>query len=390
MDDNMQGGEGRLGGAVTGAAGHELQLALELGDGEPLGPEAADLDLDATWMIGAGLIGAGGLRTEAVGVVHHVLCPRTEVEALGHHVAAEMGGEDHRRRNRQIYERLRAGHGHLRQLRQLPGSWRADLIALEGDYPNCAELIGHIRAMGALAEIGDGVIRLDPILLDGEPGSGKSTIVEHLAEIISGGFQRVAMSAAESGAQIGGSASSWANSQTGVVFDTLVMGRYSNPLVLLDELDKAPLSPGDRYSPVGPLYQLLESAMAREFRDLSLPVLALDASRITWMATSNDGGVIPVPLLQRMQRFAIEQPSAEAAIRVVGSVMTRLSMVEPVLARFWLAEDATKRLAAHSPRIMRSLIRVACGRAVEQRRLKVIADDVPLADIQRRRIGFCK
>ena len=240
--------------------------------------------------------------------------------------------------------------------------------------------------MGALAEISDGVIVLDPMLLDGEPGSGKSTIVEELANIVAGGFRRISISAAETGAQLGGSASSWSNSTTGAVFDTLVNGLWGNPMILLDELDRS--SPDNRFPPLGPLYQLLEPAMSKTFQDLSVPSLTINASRILWMATSNDRSQIPEPLRQRLTPFTVPYPSGTESRAVVHSVMNRLALAEPVIALFTMTQDAVTALSKHPPRVMRRLIRIACGKAAQQARFDIGPDDFPSEKTLKRGMGF--
>ena len=319
----------------------------------------------------------------------HQLCSLDAVNALHKYVLADMSCEDLRKRNKSVLEQLLASSGR-RALRVLPDSWREDLAAIERDYPNFSRLFGHIRAMGSLSELDHGVIQLDPILLDGAAGSGKSTVLEILAPIIAGGFVRISMSAAETGAQIGGSASTWANSQAGLVFNKLVLGHFANPMILLDEIDKATVAAGERYSPLGPLYELLEPTMARNFKDLSLPALTIDASRVMWFATSNDGSLIPHPLRQRMQAFEIGYPSSEDALRVVESVFRRLKDTEPALNRFTLEPRVLANLATKPARTMRAQIRAACGSAIQCSRTTVTIDDLPTAVTQRARIGFCE
>ena len=318
----------------------------------------------------------------------HLLCNAASVDALQSYMLADSAGDDLRKRNKCVYKQLQECGGQ-RELHLLPATWRNELECIERDYPNFAQLFRHIRAMGSLAELDKGVIQLEPILLDGAAGSGKSTLVEILAPIIAGGFVRLSMSAAETGAQIGGSASTWSNSQAGLVFNTLVLGKYANPLILLDEIDKATVGNSERFSPLGPLYELLEPAMAKHFKDLSLPALEIDASKIMWFATSNDALLIPHPLRQRMQEFEIGYPSAEDAVRVVESVFRRLKDTEPALHRFTLGQDVLTKLATQPARTVRAHIRVACGCAIQCSRTTVTLDDLPATAAQRARIGFC-
>lgn len=312
------------------------------------------------------------------------LCSPESVEAL----AMAAVNDDLQRRNHSLVRHLRAPAGRLRRLRPLPNDWRTELHALERSFPHFGEVLSHVRAMGALAELDVGVLRMDALILDGPPGTGKSTFAEHLGCVIAGGVHRVAMGAAEMGGQLGGSAEMWSNSQTGAVFNALVTGTFANPMFVLDELDKATSDPGVRFSPVAPLHELLEPSMARSFRDLSVPALALDASAIVWVATSNDRHLIPAPIQQRLLPFHIQAPAPHEAVRVLRSVMSRLAESEPVFRRFKLGSDAELKLAAMPPRVMRKLLRRACGNAVQRSSWVVQACDVPDAGPKRLPMGF--
>ena len=314
------------------------------------------------------------------------LCSIDGVQSLKSSVRSRPRNDDLAIRDRAILNKLLVQGGCFRPLRTLGQNWREDLDALERAYKNFSETIAYVRAMGALAELSDRVIVLDPILLDGEPGSGKSTIVEELSTIVAGGFRRIAMSAAETGAQIGGSAASWSNSTTGAVFDALVNGPWGNPMILLDELDRS--SSDTRFPPVGPLFQLLEPAMSKAFQDLSVPSLSINASRILWMATSNDRSRIPEPLRQRLTQFNVPYPNGFESHSVVNSVMQRLALAEPVIGRFSMTPDAVAALAKHPPRVMRRLIRIACGNAAQHARFDVGPDDFPSIKTQKRGMGF--
>ncbi len=315
------------------------------------------------------------------------LCSNDGVQSLQSSISARPRNDDLATRDKEILGKLLVPGGCIRPLKTLGWNWRADLDALERAYSNFDELFGYVRAMAALAELSDGVIVLDPIVLDGAPGSGKSTIVEELAAIVAGGFRRISFSAAETGAQIGGSASSWSNSTIGAVFDALVNGRWGNPLFLLDELDRT--SRDSRFSPLGPLFQLLEPAMSRSFQDLSVPSLTINASRILWMASSNESDRIPEAIRQRFAHFDVPYPVGTQSHAVAQSVLQRLALAEPVIGRFTITPQAVDVLAKHPPRVMRRLIRIGCGKAAVDARFEVRPEDLPPAVAQKTRMGFC-
>ena len=292
---------------------------------------------------------------------------------------------DTNQRNRALSRQLSA-RGPFRLLFTLPADWERELDTLEADYPHFGKFIGYLRTMCLLARLDNGVVELELPLLDGPPGTGKSTFAERLVGVIAGGYARVSMSAAESGALLGGSQETWSNSKPGLVFSTLVEGQYANPLILLDELDK--VSTDSRFDPLGPAYQLLEPALARRFCDLSLPTLPIDASHVLWVATSNDASRIPEPIRQRLVQFDISLPTPEQSLAIVRSVMRLLQETYPRLLRFTLDEATVVALTGLAPREMRKRIRLACGQAAQAGRLVVFSSDLPADARQGRRMGF--
>ena len=273
-----------------------------------------------------------------------------------------------------------------RALYRLPDNWEPWLDALEEDYPYFGVFFGYLRAMCALAAQDDGVVELELPLFVGPPGTGKSTLVELLVGLLAASYVRVSMSATESGAHLGGSQESWSNSKPRLVFTTLTEGETANPIFLLDELDKTSMD--QRMDPLGPLYQLLEPALARNFTDLSVPMLPIDASHILWIATANDARRIPEPIRQRFVQFDIPMPSPQQSLAVARSVMRGLKEQRPRLRRFTLDDSAEDALIGLAPRQMRKQINLGCGQAARAGRTLVTAADFPVDVALGRKVGF--
>jgi ATP-dependent Lon protease len=125
------------------------------------------------------------------------------------------------------------------------------------------------------------------------------------------------MSSLTAGWVLTGASAQWHNARPGKVAHTLIEGDYANPVVVLDEVDKAG---GDsRYDPMGALYTLLEPDTACHFKDEFIDV-DMDASHILWIATANDETTIPEPILNRMNVYSIERPDADGSRRIALAV----------------------------------------------------------------------
>jgi hypothetical protein len=185
---------------------------------------------------------------------------------------------------------------------------------------------GASKRVGANREAANQVrppVRLPPLLLYGPPGVGKTHFCESLAKVLGVPVRRHPMDQAETSGALLGSDAVWGNSRYGLVFDLLGLGEYANPLVILDELDKAQTmgkTSGGFSSQTGVLHSLLEPVSAAQVRDISLD-LELDASQIAWIATANYPWWVPATLRSRFKEFFIMPPDAEQAIQLSRSVV---------------------------------------------------------------------
>ena len=296
---------------------------------------------------------------------------------------------DDRQRKSAVHERL-LQRGDYRRLARLPDDWRTQLDEIEALFPNFASVVDYLRAMFAVAELGETSPHLDPLLFNGPPGVGKSLFAERLGDFFGSGYRRVNMENAQTNAQLAGSDEFWSNSKTGAVFDTLVEGDYANPLFHLDEVDK--VRGRQEFDPLGALYSLLEPATAKSFRDQSIPRIALDASRIYWLLTSNEVSSIPAPLLSRIRRFDIPSPTPEQAVTILNTIYQAVQQeVGLPVAMDPLSPDVVTALSRLAPRRQRQILREAIGRTLYAGRREISVHDLRLpddAEMIGRRMGF--
>jgi len=253
--------------------------------------------------------------------------------------------------------------------------------------PNFAAVIDDLRKSLALAISGNEAVQFMPILLLGEPGLGKTYFARKLSHALGTGFEFVSLSSLTAGWVLTGASAQWHNARPGKIAQTLIEGEYANPVVVLDEVDK---SGGDhRYDPMGALYTLLERDTAQDFKDEYIDV-NMDASHILWMATANDDTVIPEPILNRMNVYAIDRPDAEGSRRIALSVYREI-----LDQHHWPfppepSEGLVDRLATIPPRDMKKLLLDAFGTARLAGRDCLVPEDIDAKKLcgRKARVGF--
>ena len=263
-----------------------------------------------------------------------------------------------------------------------------EMDELFDELPNFGQALEDIRKHLALCVDSDDSVELPPMLLLGEPGIGKTHFARRLAGLLGTGFGFVPMSSLTAGWVLSGASSQWKNAKPGKVFDTFLNGDYANPVIVVDELDKA--SGDGQYDPLGALYELLETQTATRFVD-EFVELPIDASGAVWLATANDAGRIPEPLLNRLAVYEIGAPDADGATRIAQSIYAEIRGAHDWGRKFpeTLCRAALERLGSMPPREMRRAIQSAFGNAKIAGRSQVSAGDIQDGRGGRKsRIGF--
>jgi len=279
---------------------------------------------------------------------------RDAVDDMQRNLDARVADRDERKKTDTLVAQLRKKGG-IRRLTPIPDDWPVVLGRLDKMFPNFCQVIEYLRCMCLLASHGDRVARFSPILLNGPAGLGKTLFAECLARELGWGFVCIRMENAQTNSAISGSSEFWSNSRPGEIFNWLVEKDDANPLIALDEIDK--IGGDARYDPMSSLYSLFEPMTAKSFVDLSNPWLTLDASHIGWICTSNDADLLPEPILSRVKRFDITQPTRRAARRLALQLFYQTrSELPTVFHEIRLSRDSLDKLAKLSPRRIRKTL----------------------------------
>ena len=258
---------------------------------------------------------------------------------------------------------------------------------LYDELPNFHDVLDDVKRQLALCQDSRDALELAPMLLLGPPGVGKTHFAREVAALLGTGLGFISMSSLTAGWVLSGASSQWKGARPGKVFETLVDGQYANPVMVVDEIDKAR---GEHaYDPMGALYSLLEVDTAGSFTD-EFAEVAIDASQVIWVATANDERTIPEPILNRMSVYQVQAPDRDAARSIALRLYQSIRRAHDWGSRFdpEPSDAVLDAMSEMAPREMRRAWMTAFGNAKLDRRDRIETRDLPDARSKRSAIGF--
>src|SRR5260221_326108 len=208
--------------------------------------------------------------------------------------------------------------------------------ALIFEFPYAVDVIDF-----ALADlVGRATIVLRPLLLVGVPGGGKSRFARRLGEVLGLSVWREDASRAD-GAVFGGTDRRWHSADPCHTFLAIAAGKIANPLVLIDELEKA----GTR-SDYGRLWDCLlgfaEPETSARYPDPALQT-NLDLSQVSYVATANTLDPLPSPIRDRFRVVTFPKPGADDLDALLPAVIADLAKERGLDARWVTPLDGVER-----------------------------------------------
>lgn len=212
------------------------------------------------------------------------------------------------------------GYGYLETLLDLP--W-GKVTPLNTDFAKAEEILDseHFglekvkeRILEQIAAMMNNPEGRSPIIcLVGAPGVGKTSLGESIAEAMGRKYQRVSLGGLHDEAEIRGHRRTYIGAMPGRIIDAVRRSGSSNPVLLLDEVDK--IGSDFKGDPSAALLEVLDPEQNCRFHDNYIDV-DFDLSDILFIATANTLQTLSQPLLDRMEIIEISGYSAEEKLEI--------------------------------------------------------------------------
>ena len=261
---------------------------------------------------------------------------------------------------------------------------------LRRDFPNFNEAIDQIEYAAALSQLaGKDWFQMQPLLLLGPAGVGKTAFAQAFANILSVYFRRLDVGTMSTASVLVGLSLGWGSGHIGEVLKTITSSPTANPLIMLDEIDKMA---GHYMAPMEPvMLSLLEKESSASFIDEAL-LLRINCKHILWIGTANDIEKLSEPMRSRFNIVNVQSPSKEHVPNVLRSIYRKILQGNPWGHKFSKDLDVKviERLSTYSPREASNLMLLALGRAAVGGNTSIDPNNIPMRDTgdQKMRMGF--
>ena len=152
----------------------------------------------------------------------------------------------------------------------------------------------------------ESISRAPVLLLVGLQGVGKTTLAYSIAEALGRKFSRIAMGGIGTTQELRGRSKAFPEAEPGQIIKSLIKAKVKNPVILLDEIDKASGEKGLRSDVMAILLEILDPKQNVEFRD-HYTDYPINLSDVLFVCSANTTGTLSTALMDRME--IIKMPS---------------------------------------------------------------------------------
>jgi ATP-dependent Lon protease len=205
----------------------------------------------------------------------------------------------------------------------------------------------------------------------GPPGVGKTTLAKSIAEATGRKFVRISLGGVRDEGNIRGFLRTYVGSKPGDIVKALKEAGTSNPVILLDEIDKMGTA-NHHGDPAAALLEVLDPAQNGNFKDHFLEI-GIDLSKVLFIATANDLKTIPPALADRLELFELESYTRDEKIAIAKEHLIPKQLKDNGLKakEFEISDEAIKQLISEytmesGVRNLDRLIGTLCRKALKE------------------------
>jgi hypothetical protein len=242
---------------------------------------------------------------------------------------------------------------------------------LQRTFPWAERLNEVVCRQVAMNRMGRGHAYIRPLLIYGKPGVGKTRYAQFLSECLGVPFTLFSAAGSADSMLLKGSSRGWSNSRPSFAIETIFRSKVANPLILVDEIDKANKSQNngsiEQY-----LHGVLEPGSASQILDECLMV-PVNLSAVSWILTANHIEHLSSSFLSRLISIELPQPSVqhhETLVRgMLGGLTKEYQIHDAMVPDISMSMWNTFMGAAHNPRMLKKMMETWLGESARQVRM---------------------